>query len=334
MIRLHTNYMGLVLKNPVVVSPSPLCEDVDNIRKMEDAGAAAIVLHSLFEEQITLESSKLDRFLTLGTDSYSEALTYFPDMNDYNMGPDGYLEHLHRAKAAVDIPIIASLNGVSLGGWIEYAKKMQEAGADALELNIYDIPVDPHTTGAQLEEGYIELATAVRKAIRIPLAIKLHPYFSALPNFVRRLDEAGVRAVVLFNRFYQPDFDLERLEVVPNLVLSTSQELLLRLHWTAILYGNIAADVAITGGIHGAMDVLKAMMSGARVAMMTSALLKRGIRHITAVLEELEIWMDEHEYDSIIRMQGSMSRVSAGEPAAFERANYMKMLGSYGTRGR
>jgi dihydroorotate dehydrogenase (fumarate) len=334
MIRLQTNYMGLVLKNPIVVSPSPLCEDIDNIRKMEDAGAAAVVLHSLFEEQITLESSKLHRFLTLGTDSYSEALTFFPDMNDYNMGPEGYLEHLRRAKEAVSIPIIASLNGVSLGGWIEYAKKMEDAGADGLELNIYDIPVDPHTTAAQLEEGYVELATAVRTAIRIPLAIKLHPYFSALPNFVRHLDAAGIRAVVLFNRFYQPDFDLERLEVVPNLVLSTSQELLLRLHWTAILYGNTGVDIAITGGIHSAVDVLKAMMAGAHAAMMTSALLKKGIGHITTVLEELVRWMEEHEYDSIVRMQGSMSRVSAGEPAAFERANYMKMLGSYGARGR
>jgi dihydroorotate dehydrogenase (fumarate) len=329
MILLETNYLGLKLKNPIVVSPSPLCEHLDNLLWMEEAGAAAIVLHSLFEEQITLETNKLDRFLRLGTDSYSESLTFFPDMDDYNLGPDGYLEHIHRAKSALKIPLIGSLNGVSMGGWLDFAKKIEEAGADALELNIYDIPVDPETPATELEKRYCELVSMVQSTLKIPVAIKLHPFFTALPNFARSLDGAGARGLVLFNRFYQPDFDLERLEVVPRLTLSSSQELLLRLHWVAILYGNIAADLAITGGIHSATDVLKAMMAGARVAMMTSAVLKHGIRFITTVLEDLQQWMVEHEYESIRMMQGSMSRVSSGEPAAFERANYMKVLGSY-----
>ena len=329
MIRLETNYLGLQLKNPLVVSPSPLCESLDNLRRMEEAGAAAVVLHSLFEEQITLERNKLDRFLTLGTDSYSESLTFFPNMEDYNLGPEGYLEHVQRAKSALSIPVLGSLNGVSIGGWMEYAKKIEQAGADALELNIYDIAVDPETGGPDLEKRYCELVGLINSSLKIPLAVKLHPYFTALPNFARNLNLAGARGLVLFNRFYQPDFDVERLEVVPRLTLSSSDELLLRLHWVAILFGNVGSDLAVTGGIHSANDVLKAMMAGARVAMMTSALLKHGIRVITTVLDELLFWMVEHEYDSIVRMQGSMSRMCSGEPAAFERANYMKVLGSY-----
>jgi len=332
MADLSTTYLGLTLKNPLVASSSPLCESVDNIRRMEDAGAAAVVLHSLFEEQITLESRDLDRYLSHGTESFAEALTYFPDMTDYNLGPDGYLEHICRVKAAVDIPVIGSLNGVSSGGWIRYARKIEEAGADALELNVYYIPTDPGLTGPQVEGMYVDLVRDVAASVRIPVAVKLSPYFSSMANVARRLDEVGARGLVLFNRFYQPDFDLENLEVVPNLVLSTSHELRLRLRWVAILYGTIAADLAVTGGVHTAEDVLKVMMAGARAAMMTSALLRNGIGHLSRVLTDLVAWMEEHEYESIRQMQGSMSQRSVAEPAAFERANYMKVLRSYALR--
>jgi dihydroorotate dehydrogenase (fumarate) len=329
MVDLSTTYLGLTLKNPLVVSASPLCEKIDNIRRMEDAGASAVVLPSLFEEQITLESHHLDRYLSHGTESFAESLTYFPDMIDYNLGPDGYLEHIRRAKFVADIPIIGSLNGSSTGGWISYAKKIEEAGADALELNTYYIPTDPELTGAQVEQMYLDLVRDVKASIRIPVAVKLNHFFSAFANMGWRLDQAGADALVLFNRFYQPDFDLEKLEVVPNLTLSSSYEVLLRLHWVAILYGHIRADLAVTGGVHTAHDVLKAMMVGARVAMMTSALLKNGIEHLTTVRADLLAWMEEHEYESIRQMQGSMSHRSVPDPAAFERGNYMKVLSSY-----
>jgi len=329
MVDLSTTYLGLTLKNPLVVSPSPLCEKIDNIRQMEDAGASAVVLPSLFEEQITLESHHLDRYLSHGTESFAESLTYLPDMIDYNLGPDGYLELIRRAKFVVDIPIIGSLNGVSTGGWITYAKKIQEAGADALELNTYYIPTDPELTGAQVEQMYLDLVRDVKASVRIPVAIKLSPNFSAIPNMARRLDQAGADALVMFNRFYQPDFDLENLEVVPSLILSGSYELLVRLTWVAIVYGHIRADLAITGGVHTALDVLKAMMVGARVAMMTSALLTHGIGHLNTVRADLLTWMEQHEYESIRQMQGSMSHRSVANPAAFERANYMKVLSSY-----
>ena len=332
MVDLTTRYLGLTLKNPLVASASPLVEDIGNIRRMEDAGAAAVVLHSLFEEQITLESHDLDRHLTHGAESFAEALTYFPDMTEYNLGPEGYLDHLRRAKAAVDIPIIGSLNGVSTGGWIRYARKIEEAGADALELNLYFIPTDAEMTGAEVEQMYVDLIRDVKASIRIPVAVKLGHAFSAMANMGRRLDEAGADALVLFNRFYQPDFDLEHLEVTPTLTLSSSYELLLRIHWVAILFGHIRPDLAVTGGIHTAQDVLKAMMAGARVAMMTSALLKHGIDHLAAVQKELVTWMEEHEYESIRQMQGSMSYRSVAEPAAFERANYMRVLRSYALR--
>jgi len=332
MIDLSTTYLGLKLKNPLVVSASPLSEDLDKIRRMEDSGAAAVVLHSLFEEQITLESGELDRYLSAGTESFAESLTYFPDMSGYKLGPDEYLEHVRRAKATVSIPIIGSLNGVSTGGWIGYAKKIEEAGADALELNIFYIPADPEMTGEQVEQMYGELAAHVKASVRIPVAVKLSLYFSAMANMARRLDQAGVDGLVLFNRFYQPDFDLENLEVVPKLILSSPYELLLRLHWVAILYGHIRADLAVTGGVHAAPDVLKAMMAGARVAMMTSALLEHGIEHLAKVLADLLAWMEEHEYESIRQMQGSMSQQSVAEPAAFLRANYMRVLSSYAGR--
>jgi dihydroorotate dehydrogenase (fumarate) len=332
-IDLSTTYLGLTLANPLVASASPLCEDIDTLRRMEDAGVAAVVLPSLFEEQITLESHYLDNNLTQGTESFAESLTYFPDMTGYNLGPDGYLEHVRRAKAAVSIPVIGSLNGISTGGWITYAKKIQDAGADALELNIYFIPTDPEVTSAQVEQTYVDLVSDVRKSLRIPVSVKLGHAFTAMANVARRLDQAGAGGLVLFNRFYQPDFDLDALEVVPRLTLSSSWELLLRLHWVAILYGHIRADLAVTGGVHTAEDVLKSMMAGARVTMMTSALLTHGIGHIAEVRHNLVTWMQTHEYESIRQMQGSMSHRSVAEPAAFERANYLKVLSSYVLRG-
>ena len=334
MIDLTTKYLGLTLKNPLVVSASPLSEDVGNIRRMEDAGASAVVLPSLFEEQIQVESNTLDHFLWQGTESFAESLTYIPDMTGYNLGPDGYLEHLRRAKQAVKIPIIGSLNGTSTGGWVGYAKKIEEAGADALELNIYFIPTDAEMSGGQVEQMYVDLVSQVKASVRIPVAVKIGAYFSSLPNTAQRLDQAGANALVLFNRFYQPDFDLENLEVVPNLILSTPHELLLRLNWVAVLYGKIQADLAITGGVHTGLDVLKSMMAGARVAMMTSALLRNGIGHLATVQTELLKWMEEHEYESIHQMQGSMSQRAVADPSAFQRANYVKVLSSYALPGR
>jgi dihydroorotate dehydrogenase (fumarate) len=331
-IDLSTSYLGLTLGSPLVASASPLCEELDNLRRMEDAGAAAVVLHSLFEEQITLESHSLDRYLSQGAESFAESLTYFPDLTSYNLGPDGYLEHVRRAKAAVDIPVIGSLNGVSTGGWIRYARKIQEAGADALELNVYYIPTDPALSGAEVEQMYVDLVRDVSASVSIPVAVKLGHAFSAVAHLAAQLDRAGARALVLFNRFYQPDFDLERLEVVPRLTLSSSWELLLRLHWVAILDGHVRADLAVTGGVHTAEDVLKAMMAGARVAMTTSALLQHGIGHLATMREGLLRWMEAHEYESICQMQGSMSHRSVAQPAAFERANYLRVLGSYGLR--
>jgi dihydroorotate dehydrogenase (fumarate) len=296
---------------------------------MEDAGASAVILHSLFEEQLTAESHDLDHFLTHGTDSFAEALSYYPDLGNYKLGPDAYLEHVRKAKAAVKIPIVGSLNGVSTGGWISYAKKIEQAGADALELNVYYIPTDPEMSGAQVEQMYADLVRDVRASIKIPIAVKLGPYFSALASMARRLDQAGANALVLFNRFYQPDFDLEKLAVTPNLVLSRSDELRLRLTWVGILYGHVKADMAITGGVHTAEDAIKSMMAGARVAMMTSALLRNGVKHLGTVLEGMKAWMEQHEYASIRQMQGSMSQKAVAEPAAFVRANYMKVLSSY-----
>jgi dihydroorotate dehydrogenase (fumarate) len=332
MIDLSTSYLGLRLTSPLVASASPLCESLDAIRAMEDAGAGAVVLHSLFEEQIDRDSVHLDRYLSGGADSHAEASGYFPDIHDYNLGPEGYLDHLRRAKAAVGIPVIASLNGVSTGGWVRFARQLQQAGADALELNIFYVPTHPDLTGGAVEQMYEDVVRDVVASVTIPVAVKVGHAFSAMANVARRLDRTGVRGLVLFNRFYLPDFDLERLEVVPRLSLSSPYELLLRLHWVAILYGHVRADLAITGGVHGTEDVLKAMMAGARVAMMTSALLKYGIDHLATVREGLLQWMGAREYASITQMQGSMSYRSVLEPAAFERANYMKVLASYPLR--
>jgi dihydroorotate dehydrogenase (fumarate) len=331
-VDLSTTYLGLKLKSPLVASAGPLCESVSNVRRLEDAGAAAIVLHSLFEEQIELESDDLDRFMTEGSEISAESVTHFPELIHPVMGPEAYLAHIAKCKQAVNIPVIASLNGTTTGGWLGYAKRMQQAGADALELNIYYVPVDPEMTGDQVERRYIELVKAIKAEIRIPVAVKLGPYFSSMANMARKLDAAGADAMVLFNRFYQPDFDLESLEVVPNLLLSNSHELLLRLHWIAVLYGQVKADLALTGGVHSATDVVKAMMAGAKIAMMTSALLKHGISYLDTIITELLIWMAEHEYDSIEQMRGSMSRNAVPQPSAFERANYMKVLGSYAMR--
>ena len=332
MIDLRTKYLGIVLKNPLVVSASPLTEEIDNIQRIEEAGAAAVVMHSLFEEQITLESNELDCHLSQGAESYAESISYFPEMRSYNLGPEGYLRHIGRAKAAVKLPIIGSLNGVSTGtwtNWIHYARKIEEAGADALELNIYFIPTDPQTTSQVLEDSYCQLVESIKAEVQIPLAVKISPFFTSMVHMARRFERAGADSLVLFNRFYQPDFDLELLRVVPHLNLSNSQELLLRLHWVAILFPQLKIDLAITGGVHAATDVIKAMMAGARVAMMTSALLKNGIGHLESVLTNLVEWMTEHEYTSISQMQGSMSLSAAAEPAAFERANYMRVLSSY-----
>jgi dihydroorotate dehydrogenase (fumarate) len=332
MIGLSTDYLGMHLKNPLVCSASPLCQDLDNLRRMEDAGAAAVVLQSLFEEQIDVESQDLDRFLEYGAESYAESLSFFPDMRGYNTGPDGYLEHVRKAKAALSIPVIASLNGTTPGGWVRYANMIEQAGADALELNIYYISTDPKMTGGDVEQRYLDVVRAVRSNLSIPIAVKLGQFFSSLAEFARELEAAGAAGLVLFNRFYQPDFNLETLEVEPRLHLSTPDELLLRLHWVAILFDNLKADLAVTGGVHGACDVLKAMMAGARVAMMTSALLQHGIGHLEKVLSNLTAWMREHEYQSVRQMQGSMSLWATTDPAAFQRANYMKVLRSYALR--
>jgi len=331
-IDLTTTYLGLKLKNPLVASSSPMCGDVGNIRRLEDSGAAAVVLQSLFEEQIDHESDELDRFIEQASEVGPESMTHFPELSGRVMGPEAYLKHIVKCKQAVNIPVIASLNGTTPGGWLSYSKQMEQAGADALELNIYYIPVNPHQTSEQVEQQYVDLVKAVKAEVRIPVAVKLGPYFSSMANVAQKLDATGVEGLVLFNRFYQPDYDLESLEVVPNLILSNSHELLLRLHWIAVLYGSIKADMALTGGVHCATDVVKAMMAGAKVAMMTSALLKRGIAYLDTITTELLVWMGEHEYDSIRQMQGSMSRNAVPQPKAFERANYVKVLSSYAMR--
>jgi dihydroorotate dehydrogenase (fumarate) len=332
MIDLSAPYMGLTLRTPLVASAGPLQKDIANVLKLEDAGISAIVLHSLFEEQIEVESLHLDRFLSGGADSYAESLSYLPDMRSYNIGPDAYLEHIRRAKASVDIPIIASLNGISLGGWIEHAKLIEQAGADALELNLYDLPTDPAIPGAEVEQRLEDLVRHMKACIRIPLAVKLSPFFSSIPNVCKRLDEAGADALVLFNRFYQPDYDIEALEAFPNLKLSDPSELLLRIHWVGLLFGRVRCDLAITGGVHSHVDVIKAMMAGASVAMMTSVLLMKGMEVVGKIEQELVEWLEEHEYESVQQMRGSMSYRAVPDKSVFERANYMRVLSSYALR--
>ncbi|MCB0164462.1 MAG: dihydroorotate dehydrogenase-like protein [Anaerolineae bacterium] len=329
MIDLTTTYMGMTLKNPVVASASPLSETVEGICRLEDAGASAVVMYSLFEEQINYQSQILDHYLSYNIESFAEALDYYPDLENYKVGPDSYLEILRRAKEVTEIPIIGSLNGVSSGGWIEYAKKIEEAGADALELNTYFIPTDIGMSGAEVEQMYIDVLRDVKSSVSIPVAMKLNPYFSATAHMTFRLAEAGANALVLFNRFYQPDFDIENLEVVPHLVLSNSNEMRLPLRWVAILYGRVPVDFAITTGVHNHEDVLKGMMAGAKVTMMASELLHHGLDRIDEILQEMTIWMEEREYTSVVEMQGSMSQQYVAEPSVFERANYMKILQSW-----
>jgi len=326
---LTTNYLDLVLKNPIVASSSPLSHSVDSIRRLEDAGAAAVVMYSLFEEQIGFDSYYIDYHLTQGIDSYAESISYFPDMQSYNVGPDEYLNLIRRAKEAVKIPIIGSLNGASVGGWTDYASLIEEAGADALELNVYYLPTNPEVSGIEVEALYLDILSAVRQVVTIPVAVKLSPYFSSIANMAGRLANHGADGLVLFNRFYQPDFDLENFEVTPRLVLSNSNELRLPLRWVAILYGRLGVDLAITSGIHTSQDVIKGLMAGAKVTMMASELLQNGVRRIGQVLNELVAWLDEREYESVTQMIGAMSQKHCAEPAAFERANYMKMLQSY-----
>ena len=329
MLDLSTTYLGLKLQNPLVPSASPLSKSLDTLKRLEDHGAAAVVMYSLFEEQITHESNELDFFLNQGSESYAEAVSYFPDLGQYNVGPETYLEQVRQAKATLEIPIIASLNGISTGGWIRYAKLMEEAGADALELNVYYIPTSLTMSGADVEKMYLDLVRDVKASIKIPVAVKMGHFFSSIPNFVKKLDEAGADGVVLFNRFYQPDLDLETLEVVPNLSLSSSYELKLRLRWAAILHGHIKADMALTGGVHTAEDAIKSMMVGAKAAQLASVLLHYGVHTLSDILVDMQRWMETHEYESIKQMQGSMSQQKVGNPAAFERANYMKVLQSY-----
>jgi dihydroorotate dehydrogenase (fumarate) len=328
-MNLTTNYLGLDLKNPIVASSSPLSHTVDSIRRIEDAGAAAVVMYSLFEEQIGFDSYYIDYHLTQGIDSYAESISYFPDMQSYNVGPDQYLNLIRRAKETVKIPIIGSLNGTSVGGWTDYATLIEEAGADALELNIYYLPTHQDITGVEVERLYLDILSAVRQAVTIPVAVKLSPFFSSVANMSSRLADHGADGLVLFNRFYQPDFDLENLEVAPRLVLSNSDDLRLPLRWVAILYGRVSADLAITSGIHTAHDVIKGLMAGAKVTMMASELLQKGVSRIAQVLNELVTWLNDHEYESVMQMIGAMSQKHCAEPAAFERANYMKMLQSY-----
>lgn len=326
---LSTTYMGLKLKNPLVPSAGPLTSDLGSIRELEDHGAAAVVLHSLFEEQITHEMEELHHLTTQGTESFAESLTYFPDAGDYRLGPDEYLEHIRKIKMAVQIPVIASLNGVTVGGWTTYAKKLEQAGADALELNVYYVAADPELHAPDVENRYVQILKAVKEHVRVPVAMKIGPFFSATAAMCKRLDEAGANGLVLFNRFYQPDFNLETLEVVPDLVLSTPFEMRLPLRWIAILYGNINASLAATTGIATGRDAIKAIMAGADVAQMCSVLLRKGAGELDRMLKDMHAWMEEKEYESVAQMRGSMSQRSVADPAAFERANYMKTLNSY-----
>jgi dihydroorotate dehydrogenase (fumarate) len=329
---LTTTYMGLKLKNPLVASASPLSKSIDNCKRMEDAGISAIVNYSLFEEQITHERYELDHYLTKGTESFAESLTYFPNPLDEDiLGPDEYLEHIHKIKKAVGIPVIGSMNGHSDGGWVSYAKQIQEAGADALELNVYFLATDPMISSQKIEDVYLDILKSVKSNVSIPVAVKVGPFFSAMANMAKRLDEAGADGLVLFNRFYQPDIDLENLAVVPHVLLSTPQAMRLPLRWVAILHGKLKASLAGTGGIHSSEDVVKMIMAGADVTLLCSVLLKHGIDHTKEILKGIEDWMAQREYVSISQMKGSMSQHSCANPEAFERANYMKALQNFGS---
>lgn len=329
---LETRYLGLVLKNPLVVSACPLTGDIDYLRKLEEAGAAAAVLPSLFEEQIEHDETELHRVLARQTESFAESLTYFPEMDDYNTGPSDYLHHLEQAKQVIGIPLIGSLNGTSQGGWIRYARLIEEAGADALELNIYIVSTDPNETAAQIEQRYLDLVAEVQQSISIPVAVKIGPYFSSLPNFARRLVEAGASGLVLFNRYLEPDIDLETLEVQPRLELSTRHEVRLPLRWIAILRDQLTVSLAATSGVHFSDDVVKVLLAGADVAMMASVLMRFGPSAISKLLDELRYWLEEREYESVEQLKGSMSRANCPNPAGLDRANYMHALVNFTDR--
>lgn len=326
---LSTTYLGFKLPHPFMPGASPLADSLDSVKRVEDAGAAAVVMRSLFEEQIVGEQLATARSMEMHGDSYAEALSYFPDPDKFVLGPDEYLEHVRKVKEAVGIPVIGSLNGTTAGGWLDYAKLIQDAGADALELNVYGVATDPDETGAQIVERTIEMVRAVEKAMRIPLAVKLSPYYSSVANVAKRLVEAGAEGIVVFNRFYQPDIDVEELEVTPSLSLSNAGPLLLRLRWLAIMSGRIQADLAVTGGVHTCLDAVKSIMCGAHAVQMVSALLKRGPQYIQTMRQELSAWLEEHEYESLAQMRGNMSLLKCPNPKAFERANYMQILQSW-----
>ncbi len=326
---LSTTYLGLNLRTPLVPSASPLTEDVDNIKRLEDAGASAVVIYSLFEEQLRRDRMELAHHLDQGTHSFAEALTYFPEPTELKLGPEEYLKHIQKAKAAVRIPVIASLNGSSTGGWTHYAQQIQQAGADAIELNIYYIPSDLNLTGAQVEQTYIDILQAVKAEVSVPVAVKLSPFFSNFANMAKRLDDAGADALVLFNRFYQPDINLETLEVQPNILLSTPMAMRVPLRWVAMLYGRLKADLAGTSGIHRATDVLKMLMAGADVTQLCSALLRHGVKQIGAIERDLVAWMEQHEYESVRQLKGSLSQKNCADPGSFERAQYMRAISSY-----
>src|SRR3569833_276155 len=332
MIDVTTKYLGLKLNGPIVVSSTPLSESIENVRRMEDAGASAIVLTALFEELLALESRALDEDLSRGTESFAESLGYLPDLNDYRMSHEIYLEHIRRCKEAVRIPIIASLNGVTTGGWVRFAQESEQAGADAIELNTFALATDRSQTSVELESQLLQLVTSVCKAVRIPIAVKLSQNFTSLPHLAAKIEDAGAAGVVLFNRFYQPDFDIEGLEVRPTLHFSTPSELLPRLHWAAILFGHLNIDIAITGGVHSAEDVMKSVMAGGSVAMMCSALHIHGIDHIGRVLADLQYWLEKREYSSLSQTRGCLSRRSVPDVSPFDRGNYIKTLSSYSLR--
>ena len=326
---LSTTYLGLKLRSPLMPSACPLTRDLDEIKRAEDAGAGAIVLPSVFEEQLRREGEELDAMLQQGTESFAESLSYFPQVGDFRLGPDDYLEHIQRAKAAIQIPVIASINGASVGGWTEYARKIEQAGADAVELNIYYIPTDPHLPGTEVENTYLEILRSVRKAVQVPVSVKLSPFFSNMANMATKLDAAGANGLVLFNRFYQPDIDLENLEVEHSILLSTPQARRLPLRWIAILYGRVKASLAATSGIHTAYDALKILMAGADVTMLCSVLLRKGMTHIAVIEQEMRHWLEEHEYESIAQLKGSMSQQKCPDPTAFERAQYMRIISTW-----
>ncbi len=323
---LSTTYLGLKLPSPLVASASPLSRDVDGICRLEDAGASAVVLYSLFEEQLHQEEMDLQYHLSAGTESSPESISYFPQATEFHTGPDGYLNHIRKAKQAVGLPIIASLNGSTIGGWTKFAGEIERAGADAIECNIYHIPTDPTLSAADIEKVYLDVVSAVKATVTIPVAVKLSPYFSNLANMARRLDDAGADALVLFNRFYQPDIDLEELEIKPNVLLSTPQALRLPMTWIGILYGHVRCSLAGTGGVHSAEDAVKLLMVGANVTMLCSSLMRHGVNHLRHVDRELREWMEAHEYESVAQMQGSMSQVRCPDPGAFERAQYMRAV--------